>query len=495
MASLSDESQRLIAQMKGLNKELESSHKSPAMNRSQVDVLKKLTKRAKDKEQRTLLGENKDVREAVSWMWFFAESNIGANDTYIDLSDPWAFVCALARFTGNLAAECTNNQNWIARVQLDNLLPRLIAQCLTNTITGNAETSRQIWTTYMALPEKDNIVTRLLQHKDRQAVNVALIFILNSLFTSPSQSLVMAKGEGGRAICSSLLEIVDRTSDEDQREDTFQYIFRIFVQLFENEALSPLYNNLRPAEGIVSPHQITLLKILDGYTYSDPKTFVGNPSISAFLSSTLPKLLQTTQSYTTVDPGSESEFVPSEDLPQVSAATVLVSQALSNALMAEQTTWEMANDKETPGRPVLSTLRDPSISFVELIINVLRRLDQLLPRTQFGKAQPTITGTDGSSVDKVSLPASRFQFQKRDLVRLLGILVHDDPSVQTRVREASGVQLILGLCTIDEDNPFIREHALFTLRNLLHKNLANQRIVQEMEPMGRIDENGILTGI
>jgi ataxin-10 len=41
----------------------------------------------------------------------------------------------------------------------------------------------------------------------------------------------------------------------------------------------------------------------------------------------------------------------------------------------------------------------------------------------------------------------------------------------------------------------IREHALFALRNLLHKNPENQRIVQEMEPMGRIDENGMLTGI
>lgn len=84
---------------------------------------------------------------------------------------------------------------------------------------------------------------------------------------------------------------------------------------------------------------------------------------------------------------------------------------------------------------------------------MLRRLDKFLPRIQFGEAKPIVAGTGTPSVDKVSLPASRFQFQKRDLVRLLGILVHDDPSVQTRVREAEGVQLILGLCAIDEGNP------------------------------------------
>ncbi|KAG8760888.1 hypothetical protein FRC11_014779 [Ceratobasidium sp. 423] len=268
----------------------------------------------------------------------------------------------------------------------------------------------------MALPEKDNVVTRLLQHKDPQTVIVTLVFIFNSLSTSPNQSLAMAKGEGGRAISCSLLEMVDRTYEDEQKEHMFQYIFSIFIKLFENGALATLYKRLQPADGTVSPHQITLLKVLDGYTHTDPKTFDENPSISAFLSDTLSTLLQTTKSCVTVDPNSEIEFIPDENLPQVSAATVLVSQALSNALMAEQTAWEMSNDKETPGRPVLNNLRDPSSSFVELVIDVLRRLDQLLPRIQFGKAKPVVTGTETPS-NQASLPASRFQFQKRDLLR------------------------------------------------------------------------------
>lgn len=41
----------------------------------------------------------------------------------------------------------------------------------------------------------------------------------------------------------------------------------------------------------------------------------------------------------------------------------------------------------------------------------------------------------------------------------------------------------------------IREHALFALRNLLYKNVENQEIVKDMEPMGRWDENGMLTEI
>jgi ataxin-10 len=88
-----------------------------------------------------------------------------------------------------------------------------------------------------------------------------------------------------------------------------------------------------------------------------------------------------------------------------------------------------------------------------MITDVLRRLDQLLPRIQFGKTKPVVTEVNTPSADKISLPASRFQFQKRDLVRLLGILIHEDPTIQSCVREAGGVQLILGLCAIDETNP------------------------------------------
>lgn len=38
----------------------------------------------------------------------------------------------------------------------------------------------------------------------------------------------------------------------------------------------------------------------------------------------------------------------------------------------------------------------------------------------------------------------------------------------------------------------LREHALFTLRNLLHENAENQAVVDAIKPMGAWDENGIL---
>ncbi|KAL5633494.1 hypothetical protein ACGC1H_003855 [Rhizoctonia solani] len=513
---LSDDTLKLIAQMEELNRNLSAIDPgSDSLNLKQAAVLGSLAKRAADEEQRTLLGENETARKSVIWMWRFVRTNVEEHDMYIATDPVWSYIHNLARLTGNLAVKCRNNQAWIARdcephmryiVHFltswyyteeipDRSMVMTIARCLSNVVTENEETSRVVWTKYMSLAEKDNVITRLLQYPDRHTSIATLVFILNSLSTNPNQSLAMATEKGGRAICVSLLEMADRVYENDQENDILQLIFNIFIQLFEDGGLAPLYQNLQSQDGAISPHQITLLKLLDGYVNTKPAACEDNTFLPFFLTTTLSTLLQTTKSWTIVDSSSEAEFSPNESLPLVSAATVLVSQMLSTTLMAEQTTWEKSTDKKTAVRPILSTLRDPSNAFVELIIDVLRRLDKLLPRIQFGVAKPIVVGAGTPSPDKVSLPASRFQFQKRDLVRLLGILVHDDPSVQTRVREAGGVQLILGHCAIDENNPFIREHALFALRNLLHKNPENQRIVQEMEPMGKIDENGILTGI
>ncbi|KAF8757987.1 hypothetical protein RHS01_03524 [Rhizoctonia solani] len=266
----------------------------------------------------------------------------------------------------------------------------------------------------------------------------------------------MSIGVGGRAICVSLLEKADQIHEDEERASS--------DNLFEDGGLEPLYQSLHSSDETISPHQITLLKLLDGYIDVQPRACESSPSLSAFLPNTLLTLLQTTKSWTSVDTSSEAELALNENLPQVSIATVLVSQMLSNVLMAEQTVWENAIVKENW-------------------------------TTYTGNASKHIYEANAPPTDKASLPASRFELQKRDLVRLLGILVHDDPNIQTRVREAGGVQVVLGLCAIDESNPFIREHALFTLRNLLYKNSDNQRIVQEMEPMGKIDENGILRGI
>ncbi|KAG9089772.1 hypothetical protein FS749_001066 [Ceratobasidium sp. UAMH 11750] len=356
--------------------------------------------------------------------------------------------------------------------------------------TTNEATSTAIWKEYMDFTEQNNILTRLLAHPEQKAVTATLVFILNSLISSPTLSSVIPHSVGGRAIYVGLLEISDRIYEDEDRADQFHLIFQIFVNLFENRGLGPLHMSLQPPDGTISPHQITLLKLLDGCTQTPDYMPSRNPSVNDFLTQTLLSLLRISNTWTNTDPANGQ---PNENLPQAATAIVLVSQMLSNILLTEQLAWEKSKNDSTLTRPILEHLKGPENSYIELIIDVLRQLDQLLPRIQFGKIRPQFSVS--SPNEPVSPDVSGFQFVKRDLVRLLGIIVHDDRGVQDRIREHGGVQVVLGLCAVDERNPYIREHALFTLRNLLHRNKENQDVVRELEPMGRWDENGMLTDL
>jgi ataxin-10 len=95
------------------------------------------------------------------------------------------------------------------------------------------------------------------------------------------------------------------------------------------------------------------------------------------------------------------------------------------------------------------------------------------------------------------LAATGFSYLKRDLVRLLGILCHERKAVQDSVRVCGGLEIVMNLCVVDERNPCelfclywrvsydrsidIREHAIFTLRNLLIGNPENQAVVDAFQ--------------
>lgn len=102
-----------------------------------------------------------------------------------------------------------------------------------------------------------------------------------------------------------------------------------------------------------------------------------------------------------------------------------------------------------------------------------------------------------------------FSYLKRDLVRLLGILCHGIKAVQDRARLCGGIEVVMNLCVIDERNPCtsptgilvlwvyaspldLREHAIFTLHNLLDHNPENQAVVEAIKPSGKWDDSGIL---
>ena len=89
---------------------------------------------------------------------------------------------------------------------------------------------------------------------------------------------------------------------------------------------------------------------------------------------------------------------------------------------------------------------------LRLPIDLLHLLDLFLPRLMFGKNSWSTPRSD--CIPALQEDVDRgFNFLKRDLVRLLGILCFDNIVVQDRIRICGGVQVIMNMCVTDERNP------------------------------------------
>ncbi|KAI5094051.1 ataxin-10, partial [Silurus meridionalis] len=80
---------------------------------------------------------------------------------------------------------------------------------------------------------------------------------------------------------------------------------------------------------------------------------------------------------------------------------------------------------------------------------------------------------------------------KAHLIRLIGNLCHEHTANQNQVRELDGIALTLDNCSIDSNNPFISQWAVFAIRNILEHNVENQKLVQCLRRQGVADDSMI----
>ncbi|KAJ8411171.1 hypothetical protein AAFF_G00171770 [Aldrovandia affinis] len=88
----------------------------------------------------------------------------------------------------------------------------------------------------------------------------------------------------------------------------------------------------------------------------------------------------------------------------------------------------------------------------------------------------------------ISHPAISF---KAHLIRLIGNLSHAHTDNQNKVREMDGLPLILDNCSIDSNNPFISQWAIFAIRILLEHNQENQEVVRALERRGVAEDSAL----
>ncbi|KIP08818.1 hypothetical protein PHLGIDRAFT_68694, partial [Phlebiopsis gigantea 11061_1 CR5-6] len=430
-----------------------------------------------------------------------------------DLASTLRALCiSIARFTRNLVAAVPHNQErafanepdireltryYTSYVVLQDpkSLPitRMLAQTLCNLVTANESLMQQLWDCYLSLPEEQLVLTRLLAVQDAVTTMSTFVLVLNCLHGSPLRINRLNNSPNGPRLCISLLDRMASLFDAEETSDTtraFDIGYCIFCQIVEAGTAPAAYARVAIDDEVVTPHQTTFLKLLDAYLQPSQERPLAIDSgemrdLSGFLSREFLTLSTYCQHAIRRAPA-EEEPRPGDPaalqeldllLPKVCEALVLVTQCLTSLCLISE---ESAN-----ASPTQRTTSDKAPAVIRA--ETLRSLDLFLPRITLGKAHAQDTAGHARPSDPKG-----FSYLKRDLVRLLGILSSERRSVQDRVRVCGGIQVVMNLCVIDERNPYLREHAILALRNLLHRNKENQMLVNEIQPIAEWDDDGML---
>ncbi|OJT09608.1 Ataxin-10 -like protein [Trametes pubescens] len=354
---------------------------------------------------------------------------------------------------------------------------RMLSQALSNIVTGNDALAQSLWTTYVNLPEEQLILT---EDEVVTAHQTTLLKLVDSYLHASQQAHEVALS--GRYAA-------------DRGRSFFDVLTDAFFALstYAQDAIQRALGS-------------------GGHT-SPPREAHSNP----------PSSTEEEQSDAAPPPLQNLDLL----LPKVCEALVLVTQCLTTvALRAEEAAATAARPGGT--QPMHLSPKDLLVAaasersgprLVESLIETLRLVDVFVPRITYGKVakRPVVpdgadilgqgreaapgnskdgggAGLAGPSPEDASA-AQAFALVRRDLVRLLGILAAENRSVQERVRECGGIPVVMNLCVVDDYNPYLREHAIFALRNLLHANAENQAVVDAIKPVGKWDEEKVLRDI
>lgn len=123
-----------------------------------------------------------------------------------------------------------------------------------------------------------------------------------------------------------------------------------------------------------------------------------------------------------------------------------------------------------------------STGFLELLLDLLCDLE---PPAIIRKAVRHGKLDEGTSSD--SGKCCPYKGFRRDLVAVVGNCAYRRKHVQDWIRENNKLMVLLQQCVTDDDNPFLREWGIWSMRNLLEGNEENQRKVSELEVRGSVD--------
>ena len=411
-------------------------------------------------------------------------------------------------------------------------LARTAAQFLSNLVTANAQVQHAAW------PALAPLCLRLLASPDTQTQTATQILLINVLKPSPARSAQLCSGTGspecGTQILEALLSLADsvvlqsESSDEPGPEKEIEHldeslglIYTIFTHLFESGLASSILAALAPKDEIqglgqiTTNAQITLLKLLDSWLHYAQKNSSSSSSATDTAAAPMPPLagleglastFKTYAAFTrnAMQRGLEHKDDQDKRLIGVHHALLLLLQCmLSIGLAAEGRAVLAQGVPSSAPHHLLHAFRNDT-DLVDQLVALLHQTNAFAPPISPFKpsASSPAPAPDGHVLSSTGAAASTptrgygFDHLKRDVVRVLGVLVFspspapdaDVRAVQDRVRDKGGLFDVLNMTVLDERNPYMREHAIFTLRYLLAGNLESQELIRKLQPVA--DQQG-----
>ncbi|KAI0820362.1 spinocerebellar ataxia type 10 protein domain-containing protein [Trametes gibbosa] len=491
---------------------------------------------------------------------------------------------SLAKFTRNLVVATPANQKqaFVCEGEIRTLIyhytsfnatqdatsfpaTRMLSQALSNIVTGNDALAQRLWTTYLNLPEERLILARLFASPDPRTVLSAFVLVLNCVHDSAERVELLVRSARGPRICLTILDRIASLFEAEEASEegrAFDIGHEIFERIIAQGLAAELYARLSVDDEVVTPHQTTLLKLIDSHLHASElahELALARRQVADGARSLFEVLTTSFFALSAYAQGAIRNAIASGEieatsnrprgtalqaealslpllqnldllLPKVCEALVLVTQCLTTvALRAEEAVATHSEDTSSASNPVPLLPRELLVSAtgpsgqdtVESLIETLRLVDAFIPRITYGRLSkrpdppgaadvtmqeegvPPRNAKEGGADADLSGPppaqaaqaAQGFAHVKRDLIRLLAILAAENRVVQDRVRACDGIPVVMNLCVVDDYNPYLREHAIFALRNLLHKNEENQAVVDAIKPVGKWDEEKVLRDI
>eukprot|EP00249_Psilotum_nudum_P013886 c24569_g1_i1 orf=785-2005(-) len=154
------------------------------------------------------------------------------------------------------------------------------------------------------------------------------------------------------------------------------------------------------------------------------------------------------------------------------------------------TTWECdaakvshpSSNHRCCGRKNLSVMDELTThGIIELCLFLLQELGPPVLVQRETQEEDKIEGIAESSSLSVRNP---YEGYRRDIVAIIGNAAYRNRAVQDQVRQKGCLFLVLQQCVVDKENPFLREWALWAVRNLMEGNAMNQKELADIKFLG-----------